>query len=88
VIVWLWDADGPVSSASGVTGDKASACRAAEVAMAATGATMATVETAMHLDGGGWMISGYRPTGHVWIARWHDGGVVWTESHCLERVAS
>ena len=88
MIVWLWDAAGPVSGASGVTGDQASAHRAAEKGMAATGASMATVETAMHLDGGGWMITGYRPTGHVWTARWHDGAVVWTESYRLERVAS
>jgi hypothetical protein len=88
VIVWLWDADGPDGGASGVTGDQDSACRAAEEAMAATGAAMATVETATHLDGGAWMKSGYRPTGHVWTARRRDGEVAWTESHRLERVAS
>ena len=88
MIVWLWDADGPDGGASGVTDDQDSACRAAEKGMAATGAVMATVETARHLDGGGWMKSGYRPTGHVWTARRLDGGVAWTESHRVERAAS
>lgn len=88
MIVWLWDADGPGGSASGVTDDPAAACHAAEEGMAVTGATMATVETAMHLAGGGWMRARYRPTGHVRIAWRRDGGVAWTESYRLMRAAS
>jgi hypothetical protein len=89
VIVWLWDADGPDGSASGVTDDQAAACRAAERGMSVTGAATAVVEAAMHLDGGGWMRSGYRRTGYLWTARRHDGRVTWTGSHrCLELAAS
>ena len=36
MIVWLWDADGPDGSASGVTDGQATACRAAEEGMAVT----------------------------------------------------
>lgn len=89
MIVWLWDADGPDASASGVTGDHAAACRAAEAGMTAAGAVTATVEVATYLDGGGWMSSGYRRTGHLWTARRHDDRVTWTEFHrSLEPVAS
>jgi hypothetical protein len=83
VIVWLWDTDGPDGSASGVTDDQAAACRAAEAGMTSTGAATAVVEVAMHLDGGGWMSSGYRRTGHLWAARRHDGRVTWTRSRRL-----
>jgi hypothetical protein len=79
VIVWLWDTDGPDGSASGVTDDQAAACRAAEKGMTATGAATAVVEAAVHLDGGGWMSSRYRRTGHGWTARRHDDRVTWTE---------
>ena len=78
MIVWLWDADGPDGGASGVSGDPAAACRAAENGMAATGAATAVVEAAVHLDGGGWLTSGYRRTGHGWTARRHEGRVTWT----------
>lgn len=79
MIVWLWDADGPDSGASGVTGDQAVACRAAENGMTATGALTALVEAAEHLDGGGWLSSGYRRTGRGWTARRLEGRVMWTE---------
>jgi hypothetical protein len=85
VIVWLWDADGPNGSASGVTGDQGAACRAASESMAVTGASTATVEAAAHLSGGGWMSSGYRRTGHRWAARRHGSHVTWTEiPRCAE----
>jgi len=79
VIVWLWDADGPEGSASGVAGDQAAACRAAESGMASTGAVTAVVEAAAHLDGGGWLSSGYRRAGLGWTARRREGRVTWTE---------
>jgi hypothetical protein len=57
--------------------------------MTATGAVTAVVEVAVHLDGGGWMSSRYRRTGHGWIARRQDGRVTWTEFHRnLELAAS
>jgi hypothetical protein len=89
VIVWLWDADGPDGSASGVTDSQATACRAAEEGMTVTGAATTTVEEATHLGGGGWMRSGYRRTGHMWTAQRHNGQTTWTESRrCLELAAS
>ena len=89
VIVWLWDVDGPNGSASGVTGDQGAACLAALEGMIATGANTATVETAAHLVGGGWMSSEYRRTGHRWTVRQRDSRVTWTEIiHCAEAAAS
>ena len=88
MIVWLWDADGPDGSASGVTDGQATACRAAEEGMAVTRAAMATVEVAVHFDGGAWMSSGYRRTGHMWTARHRNGQITWTESRRLELTAS
>ena len=89
MIVWLWDADGPNGSASGVTGDRAAACRAAVEGMALTGAATAVVETAAHLAGGWWLSSGYCRTGHQWTARRHKSRVIWTEARCdVKRVAS
>lgn len=56
--VWLWDADGPARSASGVTADDDAAKDAARQGMITTGAVTAMVEQATHLAGGGRNSSG------------------------------
>jgi hypothetical protein len=76
--VWLWDADGPHGSASGVTDDVGTARRAAGEGMAATGATTAKVQQATHLAGGDWMRSGYSRTGTGWTARRTGNRIRWT----------
>ena len=89
MVVWLWDTVGPNGSACGVTDSQTTASRAAEEGMVVTGAPTATVEVAMHLDGGGWMSSRYRRTGYVWTALRHNGQTTWTESRRrLELAAS
>lgn len=89
ITVWIWDADGPGRSASGVTDDDGAARRAAEEGMIASEATTATVERAMHLGGGGWMRSGYSRTGIGWTARRSGGRIKWTRFYRrLEMAAS
>jgi hypothetical protein len=74
VIVWVWDADGAAGrSASGVTDDADAARRAA---ITTTGAQTATVEWALHLDGGDRMESGYLRSGSGWTARRQDDGTI------------
>lgn len=82
MIVWLWEA----GSACGVSGERGAACRAAASAMAAADAASATVEEAVHLDGGGWLTAGYLRTGRYWVARRHGGRVRWTA--CRREMAS
>jgi hypothetical protein len=78
VIVWMWDADGHAGrTASGVTDDADAARRAARAAIAATGAQTATVEWALHLDGGDRMESGYLRSGSGWTARRRNDGTIW-----------
>jgi len=88
VTVWLWDADGPSRSASGVTADDGAARDAAREGMITTGATRATVEQAAHHAGGGWMRSGYSRTGTGWTARRSGNRVRWSRFHRPERAAS
>jgi hypothetical protein len=85
--VWLWDADGPGCSASGVTADDGTAKDAAKEGMITTGAVTATVEQATHLAGGGWMRSGYFRTGTGWTARRDGNRIRWTKFHQPERAA-
>lgn len=88
VTVWLWDADGPARSASGVTDRDGTAKDAAKQGMITTRADTATVEQATHLAGGGWMRSGYHRTGTGWTAERHGSRVRWTRFHRPERAAS
>jgi hypothetical protein len=89
IMVWLWDADGPAHSASGVTADDAAARDAAKRAMISTGAVTATVEQAAHLAGGGWMRSGYSRTGTGWTASRDGSRITWAPlPYRIERVAS
>jgi hypothetical protein len=89
VTLWLWDADGPHGSASGVTGDPATARRAAKKSMAATGAATATVQQATLLGGGGWMRSGYSLTGTGWTAKRNGNRIRWTPlTHPSKQAAS
>jgi hypothetical protein len=77
IMVWLWEADGPGRSASGVTADEGTARDAARTAMITTGAVTATVEQAAHLAGGGWMRSGYSRTGTGWAASRNRSRITW-----------
>jgi hypothetical protein len=89
ITVWIWDADGPSVSASGVTDDEDAARHAAEAGMTSAGAVTATVEAASHLGGGGWMEFGYARRGYGWAAHRHDGQITWTQfSRPLKRIAS
>jgi hypothetical protein len=88
ITVWLWDANGPARSASGVTADDGKAKNAAEQGMNATGALTATVEQATHLAGSGWMHSGYHRTGTGWTATRKGTRIRWTKFHRPERAAS
>jgi hypothetical protein len=88
VTVWLWDAEGPGRSASGVTADDGKAKNAAEEGMITTGAATATVEQATHLAGGGWIRSGYHRTGTGWTASRTGSRIRWTKFRRPERVAS
>ena len=73
----MWDVDGFAGRrASGVTDDEGAARRAARAAITATGARAATVEWALHLDGGDRMESGYLRSGSGWTARRHDDGTI------------
>jgi hypothetical protein len=87
--VWIWDADGPSVSASGVNDDEDAAKHAAQAGMTTSGALTATVEAASHLGGGGWMKSGYERRGHGWAAQCHGGQITWTQfSRPLKGIAS
>lgn len=77
MIVWMWDAAGAAGrSASGVTDDADAARRAARAAITTIGAQTATVEWALHLDGGDRMESGYLRSGSGWTARRRDDGTI------------
>lgn len=86
--LWLWEADGPVRSASGVAGDDGAARDAAEEGMTATGAATATVRQAAHLAGGGWLRSGYSRTGAGWTASRDGSRITWSTLTGPERAAS
>jgi hypothetical protein len=86
--VWLWEADGPARSASGVTDHDHAARDAASQGMTAAGADTATVEQATHHAGGGWMRSGYHRTGTGWTASRHGTAIRWTRFRRPEKAAS
>jgi hypothetical protein len=91
VIVWLWDAPGPVSRGRGVSGDQSSARRAAEACLISGQASAVRVEEALAMLGIGTLTSHYRRTGQGWQARRVDGGGIrWeplTASPAAEREA-
>ena len=80
--VFLWQADGPASEASGMTGDRDKAQEAAAERLLSGAATSALVEEAVAevggMTAGGARQSHYRRTGEAWQAD-HDGqdGVRW-----------
>lgn len=86
--VWLWEADGPARSASGVTADDGTARDAAGEGMLITGAATATVEQAVHRAGGGWMRSGYHRTGTGWAATRDGTRIRWSRFRRPGRAAS
>lgn len=70
--VFLWQADGPASEASGMTGDRDKAQEAAAERLLSGRATSALVEEAVAEVGavvaGGARQSHYRRTGEAWLA--------------------
>jgi hypothetical protein len=74
VIVWLWDAHGPVRRGLGVSGDQAGARRAAEACLVSGQASAARVEEALAMLGIGTLASHYWRTGQGWQASRADGG--------------
>jgi hypothetical protein len=88
ITVWIWDADGPGRSASGVTDNDDAARREAKEEMITSGATTATVEMAMHLGGGGWMHSGYSRTGIGWKARRSGRRIKWKRFYHRQEMAA
>ena len=77
MIVWLWDARGPVRRGLGVSDDQAGARRAAEECLTSGQASAARVEEALALLGIGTLTSHYRRTGRGWQARRADHGIRW-----------
>jgi hypothetical protein len=80
VIVYLWEACGPVRTARGVTGSEARARRAAETLLISGQATDAVLEKAILGLGTGSMTYGYQRTGLAWHALLIDGRATWTRS--------
>jgi hypothetical protein len=89
--VWLWDALGPVRSGLGVSGDLATARRAAEECLISGQASAVRVEKALAVLGTKTLTSRYHRTGRGWQARRAaDAGVRWeplTASAAAEREA-
>jgi hypothetical protein len=80
VIVWLWDALGPLSAARGVSGDYASARQAASDFLVSGSATVATLQAARLMDGPDALDPHYARFGHRWQAfRTCSGAVAWRE---------
>ena len=76
MIVWIWDADGPVRAGSGVTDSEAAARLTAETFMRTARATAARVEKAT-MDVGRTITCAYIPTGFGWTATQSAGQVTW-----------
>ena len=78
MIVWLWDAWGPDRHGRGVSGDRATAQRAAEACLRSGHASGARLEEALAILGTESLTSLYQRTGEGWQAR-HDtrGGISW-----------
>jgi Tfp pilus assembly protein PilX len=77
VIVWLWDACGPVRRGRGITSDKARAMQAAEACMRNGHATVATVEAAQFISGIRALTSGYQRIGEGMRGHCGDNGIRW-----------
>lgn len=78
MIVWVWDARGPLGDACGVSAEEAGARTAAAAAMSATGAATAVVESAAYAGGGRWLADGYQRTGFGIVAcATADGNCTW-----------
>lgn len=78
MIVYLWDADGPASSAQGVTDDESQAREAAAAFIRSGRAHTARVEKAHFVSGLRALDSGYMRLGHEWTAQLHgDGRIRW-----------
>jgi hypothetical protein len=78
VIVWLWDATGPIRSSRGITDDEARARQAAEAWIQGGHANTARVEKALAALGIESLTSEYARTGHGWVARRRsDGRIAW-----------
>ena len=78
MIVWLWDTWGPDRRGRGVSGDRATAQRAAEACLRSGHASGARLEEALAILGTESLTSLYQRTGQGWQAR-HDtrGGISW-----------
>jgi hypothetical protein len=77
MIVWLWDAYGPVRGGRGITSDKTRAVKAAEACMRSGDAVVARVESAQVILGTDSLTSGYLRTGEGLAGRCGDTGVRW-----------
>ena len=78
MIVWLWDTWGPDRRGRGVSGDRATAQRAAEACLRNGHASGARLEEALAILGTESLTSLYQRTGQGWQAQ-HDtrGGISW-----------
>lgn len=76
MIVWLWDAPGPVRCGRGVTGDEGSALGAAAVFLRSGAACSATVEAARMVLDERTLNRVYERTGTGWQARRGEHGAV------------
>lgn len=76
MIVWVWDATGPVADACGVAGTAEAARRAAGSVLASGQAGTARVEQAAIVIGRT-LTYDYCPTGNAWTGRMEPGGPAW-----------
>jgi hypothetical protein len=78
VVVWLWDACGPIRRGCGITDDQGRARQAAEACLRSGHAHDARVEEARVVLGIQTLTTGYRRTGHGWRAqRGARSGITW-----------
>lgn len=77
VFVWLWDADGPLRTGRGVSGDEKGARRAAAAFLAAGHAKAARIEQAVAVIGVTALTDGYQRTGNGWQASASGEAVTW-----------
>lgn len=79
MIVWLWDATGPIVSAQGITDDEARALEATAALMRSGAACSARIEMARAHIGIRTLTSEYERVGRGWTARRNnDGRIRWT----------
>jgi hypothetical protein len=77
MMIWLWDAYGPVRTARGITDDRDRAITLAETCLSSGQAAIARVEGAVLILGTHTLTSGYRRTGEGWRGRCGDSGIQW-----------